>query len=98
MPSNQYETDTTEALALERSTSAFYGELDDLSVVDFTTALAGPDPMSPPRGVPPTSPSSIGGTHIPEAIRRRARRLKKTPQKGGCRPARQARRRAFGHV
>ncbi len=47
---------------------AFYGELDDLSVVDFTAALAGADPMSPPPGIPPMHPSFEDRPGAPDRV------------------------------
>ena len=47
---------------------AFYGELDDLSVVDFTAALASPDPMWPPRGAPPMHPSYEDRPGAPDRV------------------------------
>ena len=47
---------------------AFYGELDDLSVVDFTAALAAANPMSPPPGVPPMHPSFEDRPGAPDRI------------------------------
>ncbi len=47
---------------------AFYGELDDLTVVDFTAALAADDPMSPPPGVPPMHPSFEDRAGAPDRV------------------------------
>ena len=41
----------------EQDARAFYSGLDDLHVVDFTTALAAADPMDPGPGVTPMHPS-----------------------------------------
>lgn len=47
---------------------AFYGEVDDLGVVDFTTALASPDPMSPPAGAAPMHPSFEDRPGAPDRV------------------------------
>ena len=47
---------------------AFYGAVDDLSVVDFTAALAGPDPLAPPPGVPPMHPSFEDRPGAPDRV------------------------------
>jgi glycosyltransferase involved in cell wall biosynthesis len=47
---------------------AFYGEVEDLSVVDFTAALASPDPMSPPPGAAPMHPSFEDRPGAPDRV------------------------------
>lgn len=47
---------------------AFYSGLDHLSVVDFTPALAAPDPMAPPHDVPPMHPSFEDRPGAPDRV------------------------------
>lgn len=52
----------------DQDAGAFYGELDDLSVVDFTAALTTADPMSPPAGIAPMHASFEDRPGAPDRV------------------------------
>ena len=52
----------------EQDARSFYAGIEDLTVVDFTRALTGPDPMAPPLGTAPMHPSYEQRSGAPDRV------------------------------